>query len=155
MKSVPEAVATGSRTQPAVAPTLGADRPARRSVTHLRLKILRVADRMPALKPQSSANNPSFVAAGRQLFLRLGRMTSPVWPNQRAVAGKFSTSAKPDRHSVLGDREPKAHLLKKPAFGILTFAAGRTRPGNQKATLNQPGFSPHILKGEHRSLWLS
>ena len=32
-----------------------------------RLSKARVVDRMPALKPQSSANNASYVAAGRQL----------------------------------------------------------------------------------------
>jgi len=33
---------------------------------------------MPALRPQSSAYNASYVAAGRQYFRRLSRMAYPV-----------------------------------------------------------------------------
>jgi hypothetical protein len=74
---------------------------------------------MPALKPQSSVNNASYVAAGG-LFPAVGPEASRSGGRSNGLCGKrFSTSAKLYRHSVFSDREPKAHLLKASVWDSL------------------------------------
>src|SRR5688572_19384299 len=92
---------------------------------------------MPALKPQSSVNKASYVAPGRRLSSGWAGSISVGRPYQRPLRELFSTSAKLYRHSVLGDREPKAHLLRKSAFGILAFRGQANVTWQRKATRNQ------------------
>jgi hypothetical protein len=92
-----------------------------------RLKIGELADRMPALKPQSSVIYASYVAFRGQYLCDLGRKTNRVKrPTSGLAKNRISTFAKLNRHSVLGDREPKAHLLTSQRLGFSRCQANVT-----------------------------
>jgi len=81
---------------------------------------------MPALKPQSSAINASYVAFRDGNLCDLGRKTNRVNGRPGPCGNIVSTSAKLNRHSVLGDREPKAHLLTSQRLGFSRCQANVT-----------------------------
>jgi hypothetical protein len=110
---------------------------------------------MPALKPQSSANKASYVAAGRRLSSGWGRKHIGGEAVPKAFAGiVFHFRKTVPAFRLRRSRTESASAKKVSVWDSLDSRPGKRDLAKKSDTESTEGFSPHILKGEQRSLWL-
>src|SRR6185436_2893963 len=110
---------------------------------------------MPALKPQSSANKSVIRRSRKTTFQRLGRKHIGGAAVPTALAGIVFHFRKTVPALRLRRSRTESASAKKVSVWDSPFRSQANVTWQRESdTESTEGLSPHILKGEHRSLWL-